>query len=82
MSQFIIAGIRVAVRAAIGTALIWLAQKGVNIPDHEAVIGSITVVVIGLVTYGLNHLEVRFPWLVPVLSLGATSNGPTYEKGN
>jgi hypothetical protein len=34
---------------------------------------------IGVVTLILRALEGRFPWLVQVLSLGVTKEGPTYE---
>lgn len=77
LPSWALAGIRTAVQAGIGTALAWLAAKGIDIPV-EAVAEAVTVVIIGLTAAALRWAEKKFPWVSRVLSLFLTNTKPVY----
>ena len=82
MSANVIAAIRTAVQALVGGAVAaaagWLGGKlGIEI-DTAAITEVIVLVIIGLVTWGLNALGERFPVINRIISLGASPATPSY----
>ena len=91
--QNIIAAVRTAVQNLLTIAIVsliaWLASFGIDIvigPEIvESLSAGVTVIVgavlVGVWTWIQRLLEVRFPILVPIFSLGFARTGPEYVEG-
>ena len=77
MSDAIIAAVRTAVQAGITFLGAWLLARGIVL--DPAIEAALMTIAIGAVTLILNKLQERFPWLGQILSLGMSSNGPSYK---
>lgn len=78
MSNAIIAAVRTAVQAGLTFGVAWLVAKGIN-ADYAQIEAVVMPIAIGAVTLLLNKLQEKFPWVGQILSLGMTSNTPTYK---
>ena len=79
MRDTIIAAVRTASVVAVTAFASWLlARFGIEI-DVEGLTEIVFVVAVGLVNFALNELQMRFPWIGKMLSLGLSANGPTYR---
>lgn len=76
MKDLLIAAVRTGVQALIGllATVPFVNDLGVN-TQLEAVFTAVGVAVVTLV---LRWLETRLPWLVTILSLGTSKDGPSY----
>lgn len=77
MRDLLIAAVRTGVQALIGlfATVPWLGELGIN-AELETVLVAVGV---GVVTLVLRWLEGRLPWLTPILSLGTSKTGPSYQ---
>lgn len=81
MRAYITAAVRTAVQALIGLLVGLPILDALEVSD-SAVTGLetfLTAVAVGAVTIALRWFETRFPILTPILSLGTTKAGPTYQ---
>lgn len=77
MSDAIIAAVRTAVQAGITFLAAWLLARGIVLdPTVEA---ALMTVAIGVVTFLLNKVQERWPWVAQILSLGMSKSTPTYH---
>jgi hypothetical protein len=72
----IIAAVRTTVQTAIGTGVAYLAAQGITV--DPAVESAALVVIVGLVTLGLNELQKRVPFVGKLLSVGLSESTPSY----
>lgn len=76
MRDSVIAAVRTAVQSGITLGVIWLTARGIEV--DPAVEAGLLAIAIGLVTLALNELQERVPFVGKLLSLGITSNTPSY----
>jgi hypothetical protein len=76
MTGQFVAAVRTVVQAAIGGVIAWAAGKGIEIPAEAVEV--VTLLLIGLVTFGLNKVGERWPVVNQIVSLGLSSHSPTY----
>ncbi|HEX7099648.1 MAG TPA: hypothetical protein VF377_10435 [Acidimicrobiia bacterium] len=85
MSNETIAAIRTLMQSAIGAAVGafagWLLSLGIEIPQEafEALVTALGLIGAAVVTFVLNKLQQRWPWIGKILSLGASSSTPFYR---
>lgn len=77
MRDMIIAGVRTAVQVGVAAAVAWAAKLGLDV-DGVALEAFLFSVTTGVVTIILNWLQAKFPFLGNLLSLGLSSNTPSY----
>ena len=77
MRDAIIAAVRTAVQVGVASVVAWLAAKGIEV-DSALLEGAAFSIVAGVVTFALNQLQAKVPFVGTVLSFGLSKSTPTY----